>query len=77
MLALRVDDVAQKPVEITHHVVRSKGKLGLGHGLDGALFEKQVEERPDQGKAEQREENGDQVEDQIHDDAAPIGLDVG
>ena len=77
MLALGDDEVAHEPIEIAHQIVGGEGKLRLGHGLDGAFLEEQVEERPDQGKGEQREENGHQVEDQIQDDAAPVGLDVG
>ena len=71
------DKVAHKPVEVTHQIVGSKPELGLCHGLDGAFLKEQVEERPDKGEGEQREENGDQVEHHVHDDGTPIRLDVG
>ena len=77
MLALGDDEVAHEPVEVAHQIVGGEGKLRLGHGLDGAFLEEQVEERPDQGETEQREENGHQVEGHIQHHRSPIGLDVG
>lgn len=77
MLASTSDEVAHEPVEIAHQVVGGEGELGLGQYLHCTFLEEQVEEWSHQRKGEQREENGDQVEDQIQDDAAPVGFNIG